>query len=188
MKKRDHINAEEVRKYLKKYDIEEASLFNGRASKKNRKVFDELMFEYTSVRVFDEGKRVEFIWDNGRPFQMDMPEGFNFSRFNNVDDFVEHVNEFIDHHNGAVEKARFAIEAMREFTEEEYHVYNALQKDVDAEIKRLNTIRKQRELNLADLNTDSLAIFHTYEKSLSRLGDLARERMKRDNKENEQER
>lgn len=188
MEKKQHITEQDLRSYFKEKNVEEKSFFSGRATKKNRELFDEMFMHYTGVRLVDDGTRVEFTWNNGQTFQTDMPEQFTASKFRTLDEYVAHINEFIDHHNKALENANRAREAMREFTEEEHHMYATLQKDADDEIQRLNTIRKQRELNLADLTADSLAIFHTYGKALSRISDLANERMKRNNKENEQER
>lgn len=188
MKKKRHINADEIRNYLNDKQIPEQTIFGGRASKKRKEILNEIFLKYTDVKLLDDGKRVEFTWDNsGQTFQTDLPEKLDYSQFRSVDDFVSYANNFIDLHNSSLEKANSAREAMKEFTKHEHRTYATLQRDADAEIDRLNTIRKQRELNLADMSAESLTIFSTYGKALTRLSDLAKERMKQQSRENDNE-
>ncbi len=183
MEEKKPIRIEELKQYFDQQGIDEKKLFNGRPSQKAKGQLDAIFSNFTYACLRENVTRVEFTWHDRRPFQTNMPEPFEYSKFRSAEDLLEFINGFNEACSRALRKADMSFEVLRGQGREEQERYAVLQKSSESEVNRLNSIRRVRELNLADLNRDTLKVFYDYNKAVEELGRRAQDRLDQKDKD-----
>lgn len=177
MKKKQNVSINQVRKHLEAKGIDEQEFFTSK-TEEEKKALSEVFYAFTGLNITPEGAISEHEGKEGK-ILIQKHESFDSERFyqvQNMEQFVELINVVIDVQNEADKKKDLALEILGDLSEEDRTIQNIITARALGHLENINAIRKERELNIADINRESLEAFSDFNTMIKALSRKAEER------------
>lgn len=162
MKKKQNVSISQVRKHLEVKGIDEQDFF-ALDNEENKELRSEVFYAFTDLIITNDGVLRDYEDKDGN--KLTKKHEFDVERFyqiQNIQQFVELMNDFIDMHNEVYQKKALALEIFNTMSEEDNMIQNRITARALGHLESINTVRKERELNIADIRREHLESFSDF--------------------------
>jgi hypothetical protein len=161
MKIKQHITEQELRAYLQELNIDETVFFSThRLTKPVAKLHDEIVNHFTNATI--NGRSIDLKLDEEHSISTANfdKKPFDYTQTGSAKVMVDSINDIIDFHNYAVEQIRSTVRGSEiifdNLSKKDRAKFQKTMKKAQAQIDKLNTIGATREIEVSDLQKDTL--------------------------------